>query len=165
MEYSFDFLVEQFAKSERDAHSVRKWLTGPPAEGGKGIPEPVVLEVMFEYAKRIEAGDRFGFNKEGLSQLSLAVYKESEKRRKLVDAEIGTKMLQVLSEQALTERRVDNLADDLYEMLGLLYEKVDALEDRKVRLKNYKRRQRKENSVWFMPLGKVWSKKVRRKSE
>jgi hypothetical protein len=135
MEYTFDFIVEQFAKCERDAHLVKQWLIEL-----KKIPEPVALEVMWEFAEGIYAGGKtYGLNKIGLSELDLAVLAEANLRRDKMDAAVATKILQVMASEPLVD---EDFANELIEFLDLLYQKIDKIKDEPERRQAFKESQR-----------------------
>lgn len=156
----FKYIDNQFRLCKRDAYSVWNWLTGDKISGGKGIDQTIALEVMLEFADRIREGERFGFNKLNLSELSLAVLKECQERQKMFQGIMATRMLKILKDDALIE---DEFADNIYGMLGMIYEKVDK-EDRKRREK----RGKKSNSILRQPMREVWRRtknKMRRGSK
>lgn len=144
----FIYILKEFKKCDKDAYSVIRWLTEPTLKGGKGIPRPIALEVMFDFAKRIEAGARYGRNGNGLSQLSLAVYDKCVRNKKILDAEIDTKILRILAGQSLTDKQFDRLADDLVEVMNLIYEQVYEMNKR-------------SQTIWNTSLGKLWRTKVK----
>jgi len=154
---NFPWIVHQFqAGGRRDAHSVFSWLTGPRAQGSKGIPEPVAVEVMYEFAERISGGEKFGFNDAGLSELSLAVFAECDKRAREIQGEINTRIMRVVKERILVDENV-------FGMSCAIYERLDEMQGGpKKRMKAYKKKQRKENNVLFMPISEVWKQKIRK---
>jgi len=52
-----------FKKEQRDPTSIRLWLVE------EGFDEKIINEVIFEYAKRLDRGEKFGY-KDGISILS-----------------------------------------------------------------------------------------------
>ena len=156
-DFDFPWIVHQFqAGDRRDAHSVFGWLTGPKAQGLKEIPEPIAVEVMFEFAERIEDGESFGYTKGGLSELSLAVFAECDKRAKEIQGEINTRMMRIIRERSFVE---EELTDNMLGMLTAMYERLDEMQGGpKKRMNTFKKKQRKENNVLFMPISKAWRK-------
>jgi hypothetical protein len=155
---NFAYISKQFNRCKRDANSVIAWLTGPPGAGEKGIPHAIAVEVMLEFAERIDAGEVFGFTvKNNLSMLSLAVLKECEKRKAAADAELHTKTLLTLRDRSFVE---DEIADDMFGMLAAVYERLDEMQGGpKKRRKAGKKAYRRKNSIWFKPLGEVFKRK------
>ena len=146
----FEFIVKQFEKGHRDAHSVLHWLTRLPNQGGKGISEAIAIEVMFECANRIGKGERFAFKKSGISQLARAVFKECELRQKELDARVGTKIIQELAGRSILDKEINELSDNLVGLFNVLYWKLSEGEPEKL-MKQYKKRK----SVWTKPISRI----------
>lgn len=152
-ELEFGYIVKRFKRCGRDALSVLNWLIRPIGEGGKGLPESIALQVMLEFAEQIEGGKKFGFTSAGLSELSLAVFAEVERRNRTVMAEESAKILQFLAEKPWAN---EELGEEIIELLAMIFERVD-----EGRARERQKKHKKATSIWRKPLGRVWKENVR----
>lgn len=114
----FGFIHAQLSRQKRDGHLVEAWLER------KGVSTPLALEVMLEFANRIEKGEKWGFNEQGLSELDHAILVECMKRQGEINSIISTKVLQELAGKPLLEKETYDLADLQLEMGEILYERI-----------------------------------------
>lgn len=132
----FEFIHRQFKKQKRDGHLVLAWLER------KGISSAIALETMFEFANKIERGEVWGFNKQGLSELDHAVFFAATEKQKEVQSVNSTRILQELIGKPLLEKEVYDLIDMSLEMNGIIYNSI--IEEKK------KRENDKQELFWLL---------------
>ena len=105
-----------FKKEKRDPESVKQWLLIA------GFDEQIINEVLIEFARRIEAGEEFGYDGE-ISRLSLAI------RDRVIEVTRHQKGLQSFSDFSDRLDRIDLGMSGLGRELGLLREQSSSIED------------------------------------
>lgn len=134
----FDWVAYQFHTQHKlelasFGPDVLRWLTE-----GNGIPEQLAVDVMYRFAMRIAQGEVFEPRLDGLKVIDLLVLDECREKLDSINIEKGTKILQHLAGKPLMEKEVYELTDQMLEMMGILYNKVDTLKDQPERLRNFK---------------------------